>query len=192
MRNTLKLVVALSVMFVSLTSVANSRPSLIASEAKSLIFSLDNQLPNTKIELSDAQGNNIYNDAIANGTYAKKFNLNSLESGTFFLSVNNDLTETVYTINVTASSVAVVEVVEHNKPVFRTENGHVYINFMNKEMETVNVRVVDENDRVVFSEKIKDTLLVEKSFNFEKAHEGNYTVIIEDNSDTYYTGYVVK
>ena len=43
-----------------------------------------------------------------------------------------------------------------------------------------------------FSEKIKDTLLVEKSFNFEKAHEGNYTVIIEDNSDTYYTGYVVK
>ena len=150
MRNTLKLVVALSVMFVSLTSVANSRPSLIASEAKSLIFSLDNQLPNTKIELSDAQGNNIYNDAIANGTYAKKFNLNSLESGTFFLSVNNDLTETVYTINVTASSVAVVEVVEHNKPVFRTENGHVYINFMNKEMETVNVRVVDENDRIVF------------------------------------------
>lgn len=80
---------------------------------------------------------------------------------------------------------------EH-KPYFRKTKNRLFMNFFNKEMSDVQIRVVDSNNRVVFKETLKDMLVVEKAFNFSSAEKDSYKVIVKEGNETYFEYYVVK
>jgi len=81
---------------------------------------------------------------------------------------------------------------EAHEPFFRRADGKLYMNFFNQDMEKVEIKVVDSDNRVVFKETLKDQLVVEKAFNFTKAEKDSYKVIIKGSQDTYYESYVVR
>ncbi len=78
------------------------------------------------------------------------------------------------------------------EPFFRKAGDKLYLNFFNREMGDVQIRVIDSENRIVYSETLKSTLVVEKAFNFEKAEEDRYKVIVKDGDQTYAEYYVVK
>ncbi|NND16033.1 MAG: hypothetical protein HKN89_06890 [Eudoraea sp.] len=64
------------------------------------------------------------------------------------------------------------------RPYLREDGERVFLNLLNLEMEEVKVRVVDERGRILYTEVIKDEIVIEKSFNFENAYEGTYRIVI--------------
>ena len=80
---------------------------------------------------------------------------------------------------------------EH-KPYFRKTENKLFMNFFNQEMGDVQIKVIDSENRVVFNETLKNTLVVEKAFNFSSAVQDSYKVIVKDGNETYYEYYVVK
>ncbi len=61
-------------------------------------------------------------------------------------------------------------------PFMRKDGGKVYLNYLNLEGNTVVVKVIDDEGRVLYSEKFTESPTVEKAFNFERAHKGTYSV----------------
>lgn len=74
---------------------------------------------------------------------------------------------------------------ETTRPVFKKKGDMLYMNLLNLGLEKVNIKVIDSENRVVFSEVVKGELLIQKAFNFKKAFEDSYTVIVKDSEGTY-------
>ncbi|GMN08479.1 hypothetical protein MTsPCn5_38690 [Croceitalea sp. MTPC5] len=70
-------------------------------------------------------------------------------------------------------------------PVFKKKGQRLFVNLLNLDQEKVTIKVIDSEGRIVFKEVIEGDVVVEKAFNFEKAFEGNYTVVVVDNNETF-------
>ena len=82
--------------------------------------------------------------------------------------------------------------VRKEEPFFRKAGDKLYLNYFNREMGDVQIRVIDSENRIVYSETLKSPLVVEKAFNFEKAEKDSYKVVIKDGEETFAEVYVVK
>ncbi|WP_350287640.1 hypothetical protein [uncultured Croceitalea sp.] len=77
-------------------------------------------------------------------------------------------------------------------PVFKKKGQKLFINLLNLDQDKVTIKVYDSEGRVVFKEVIEGELVVEKAFNFEKAFEDDYTVVVVDNDKTFEEKVAVK
>ena len=161
-------------------------------ESKSLVFELDSKAQETAIRLFDAANQVLYSEDISNESYAKKFNLMNLENGFYYFTTEDSLKKIIYTIEVDGSNVTILKRKENTKPVFRKENGMVYLNLLNLDKKDVKIEVFDSSNRLVFSEKRVNEMIIEKAFNFSKAYADNYTVVVRDSQNTYYEDIVVN
>ncbi|MEJ1223935.1 hypothetical protein [Sediminicola sp. 1XM1-17] len=78
------------------------------------------------------------------------------------------------------------------KPTFRTKGKMVYMNHLNLDGKKVEVKVQDAFGNVIYETTFNETIIVEKAFNFKKANDGRYTVIIKDGVNTYIENVLVK
>ena len=118
--------------------------------------------------------------------------MNNLPQGGYFFKVEDDLKETIFAFFVEDSKIVIAEKNVNTKPVFRRKEGKVYLNLLNLDKKDVKIKVLDNNDRVLFEEIISNTSLVEKVFNFENAFDGNYTISVQDKTNSYYEVVVVN
>lgn len=70
-------------------------------------------------------------------------------------------------------------------PVFVKKGQKVMMNLLNVSQGKVLLKVYDDQKRLVFDEVIDGEVVVEKAFNFEKAYEGKYTIVVVDKFGTY-------
>jgi len=70
-------------------------------------------------------------------------------------------------------------------PVFKKKGSRLFINLLNLDQEKVTIKIIDSEGRVVFIETLKGDLIIEKAFNFGRAFEDNYTVVVVDNNKTF-------
>ncbi len=70
-------------------------------------------------------------------------------------------------------------------PVFIKKGQKVMMNLLNISQGKVLLKVYDSKNRLVFNQAIDGDVVVEKSFNFEKAFEDNYTIVVVDKFGTY-------
>lgn len=70
-------------------------------------------------------------------------------------------------------------------PTFKRKGSKLFLNLLNLTQGKVILKVIDSEDRVIYNEEINGEVVVEKAFNFIKASEGRYTVVVVDNYGTY-------
>ncbi|WP_437399622.1 hypothetical protein [Flagellimonas lutimaris] len=70
-------------------------------------------------------------------------------------------------------------------PVFVKKGQKIMMNLLNVSKGKVLLKVYDSEDRLVFDEAIDGDIVVEKSFNFEKAFKDEYTIVVVDKFGTY-------
>ena len=194
MKKIVRTAAMIALMFVTTTSIANEEKlSLVTkTDAKSLIYELDSTSGATKIELIDADNNVIYFENIENVSYTKKFDLKNLKDGLYYFTTEDAMKTIIYTINIAGADVKITKRKENSKPVFRKENGKVYLNLLNLSKKEVEIEVYDSSNRLLFSEKHVNEMIIEKAFNFTKAYEDSYTVLVRDSNNTYFEDIVVK
>ncbi|MBD0779027.1 hypothetical protein HPE56_14595 [Maribacter sp. ANRC-HE7] len=183
--------ITLSAAFLLITAfgMANEMDLRIISnnEDKSLVFRYENLTTDASLRFIDGQGNVIFSENLKDkSAYLKRFNLNSLSTGTYFLTVEDAIKETEYTIAIEDANISIENKSEKNKPVFRTIEDMVYVNYLNLEKAEVEIKVYDESDRVVFNEVINRDDIIERAFNFKQAYKGIYIIKVKKNDETYY------
>ncbi len=194
MKKVVRSIATVALMFVVATSAAKEPTlSLTPNEEKSLNFEMNTTSEETLVRIIDTNGTVVYSENITAAIeYSKKFNFQNLAQGSYSLRVENDLKETVFTFFIEDSAIKIVERKENSKPVFRKAGQRVFLNFLNLEKDDVKISVYDSNNRVVFNETIKETMLVEKAFNFENAFEDTYLVVVKNGTETFYEDVLVK
>ncbi|MEM9363118.1 MAG: hypothetical protein AAGA43_10805 [Bacteroidota bacterium] len=70
-------------------------------------------------------------------------------------------------------------------PVFVKKGEKLMVNLLNLTEGIVLLKVYDSENRLVYSESIEGELVIEKAFNFEKAFEDKYTLVVVDKLGTY-------
>ncbi|UJH68025.1 hypothetical protein [Allomuricauda sp. SCSIO 65647] len=77
-------------------------------------------------------------------------------------------------------------------PVFVKKGNKLFMNLLNLDQEKVTIKVYDSEGRIVFEETLEGEIVIEKAFNFERAYEDDYTVIVVDNNETFSEKVTVK
>lgn len=195
MKTSIKCIAIVALMFITSTSTAKEPILYVVADedSKSLIFELDTKSMETAISFKDNYGNIIYSENIFNKmVYSKKFDLKTLEIGSYFLKVEDALRKTIYTIRVEKEGLFIEDRKESTKPFFRKNGGMVYLNFLNPDKKKVAITVYDINNRILFEETIMDEMFVEKIFNFKSAFPDSYTIVVKDNNDVYSEHIIVE
>ena len=188
MKTIMKFTAIVAFMLTTVVSMAKEPKLSIVSEndIKSLVFELDSQSKETLVQFMDANDKILYSESLDNEVYLKKFNLKKLKDGFYYLLADDSIRSILYEILLEGDEVKIVERKENAKPVFRTLGDKIFLNLLNLEKKDVEIKVYDSQNRVVYKETLRDQMLVEKAFNFEKAYNDNYTLVIKDGSDIYY------
>lgn len=194
MKKAVKSIVIIALMFVAVRGLAKEpKLSLTPNTEKSLDFEMDITSEQTIVSIVDIDGVVIYTEKIEAGSiYTKKFDLKNLPEGSYFLEVEEAMTETVFAFVLDNSKIKISKLKENLKPIFRKKGERVFLNLLNLEKEVVKIKIIDSGDRVVFEETISDEMLIEKVFNFDSAFKDNYTVVIKNEKDTYYENVTVN
>ena len=194
MKTILKITTVVAFMLSTVVSMARDpKVNLVAfNEAKSLVLTMENTSSDFGIRFMDDEAHVIYAGKLTDGRFVRKFDLKNLKDGMYYVSTEDSIKSYVYTISLKGNEVKVVAKEEVNKPFFRKTSDKLYMNFLNLDKSKVGVKVYDEEYRVVFSDTYKDTMIVEKAFNFIDAYKGSYTVVITANNKTYSEDFVVN
>ena len=194
MKTIMKFTAIVAFMLTTVVSMAKEPKLSVVSEndIKSLVFELDSQSKETTVQFIDANDRVIYSESISDKVYIKKFNLKMLEDGVYYILAEDTMKYVVYKISLKGNVVKIVERKENAKPVFRTLEDRVFLNLLNLDKYKVEIKVFDSFNRIVFKQDIKDAMLVEKAFNFEKALADTYTIVVKSNSEVYYKNVVIE
>lgn len=194
MKTNLKFTAMIALMFTAAVGLAKEPKLSLMTEGptKSLIVELDSQYEKSIIKIIDEDQNIIFSEKISEKLYAKKFDLNELENGSYFIELDNALRTLVYPILVKNKEVRILKRSENTKPVFRLKGDKLFINLLNLDGEVVKIKVYDSYNRTLFNEVIENERVVTKVFNFEYADEDRYMVAIKDGANTYFEEVVIN
>lgn len=194
MKKVVRSIATVALMFVVATSMAKEpKLSVAQNTEKSLIFELEEPSGQTNVSIQDLEGVIIYSEEVTDAaTYLKKFDLRNLPDGSYVLRVEDTSKVTAFEFDINASEVSITERKENTKPVFKKDGQKVFLNLLNSNKEDVKITIYDSENRIVFKETVSDTFLVEKAFNFEKAYEDTYRVVVKNGEDTFYENISVK
>lgn len=189
MKNLLKSTAVAALMFISFTSMAYE-PSINLVNgiaAKSLVFEMVSTSKETVVSLNDSKANILFYDDVTDKNYAKSFNFKNLEAGTYFLKVNDETQSVVYTIDIEDTAVKIInKEVTKKSNVFDTEGKKVRLNLSNKDLNNVDIKIINQDKAKVFGETLTSQANIDKTFNFEKAIKGNYIISVKDGNKVYY------
>lgn len=194
MKNILKSTAVAALLFISLTSMAYQPGVRLVNgmEVKSLVFEMVSTSEESIVSIRDEKHNIIFYDNVTGTDYAKKFNLKNLETGTYFLEVENTSQFITYTLSIENNEVKIVNKEEKFTPVvFGKEGNIVHLNFENSDLGKVEIKIMNENNAKVFGESLASQKSIHKTFNFEKAVKGLYTISVKDGKKVYYQNVTV-
>lgn len=189
MKTLVKITSALMLFFiVSISNAATPLVSLMAGEdPKTLVLNFDSESSKSTLKLTNEAKETFLVESVSDGTFNRKLNLQNLQAGTYFFTAANDNESVVYTIEVDNTSARIIDRTENqNQILFREVGELVQVNLFNPESENVYVEIVNEDGTKLFEETIKNTVLIGKQFNFEKAIKGAYTVSVTDGKTYHY------
>lgn len=183
-----------ALMLATATGMGNESKLSVSSNAdgKSFVYELEASSGETIIKLMDAENHVIYSESILTGSFIKKFDLKNLSDGLYYFTSEDDLKTVSYTLQVNGEIISILKRRENTKPVFRTTDRIVYLNLLNLSKEDVKIEIYDSSDRLVFSEKRENEMIIEKALNFKQAFKDRYMVVVKDSENTYYESIFVN
>lgn len=187
MKRAIKFSVILALMFAT-NGTMGAEPKVSVDKAtKNIVIELDKPTSEYLVRFIDMDDHVIYSKRIdKNGIRDKKLDLTKLRIGNYALTVENNLRIVEFMITIEETGVSLVSKKIGYKPVFRKKKGSVYLNLLNSDLNPVSIEVHDAMGRLLSSERMDGILNVSKSFDFNKAFKGSYSIKVK-NGDTVYT-----
>jgi len=193
MKRILKTATVLALLLTATVSMAKDAEVRLSAvkESKNLVLTLDGASKDLTVRFTDVEEHILYFEKLKDGTHKKTFNLESLQNGTYYLATSDAHKSILYTVSVDGDKVKILSKEEVIKPHFRKTKGKIFVSFLNLDRSKVDIKVYDEEYRVVFSEIFTEKMIVEKAFNFEGAYAGNYKIVVSDVKKSFSENFIV-
>ena len=195
MKNYLKITAVIGLIFTTTTTMANE-PTIDlenGKDGKSILLKLDSQSADSNIRLTDSEGNILFNENSSGKDFSKKLNLDKLEDGNYSLKVESELNTLVYNVTIDEANLSVEKSREiKNKPSAFQKDKKVYLNYLNKGLEPVEISIRDKNDNTVYEETREGDLLVKGIYNLNRAPKGEYMLMVKYGNETFFENIVIK
>ena len=89
------------------------------------------------------------------------------------------------TAMVSSTSFGVESSVLSLDPVFKRKGDKMLISFLNADQVMVEIRVLDSQNNVVYKERVAGDLIVEKAFDFSRAFNDSYKIVVAYNQSAF-------
>jgi len=183
MKKVIKKGLVLVVMFATMVSNANEFTYLTKErDSKVTNFTINNLVEGSMLLIKDSNGLILYKELIEqSGDYSKGFDLTSLPDGEYYFEVDKDVDVRIIPFEVIANKVEFKKDEEYKifKPVVYVKGKNVYVTRMSLIKNPIEIKVYDEDDNMVFSEKIEEATSLGKIYDFSKVKKRNFTVVFK-------------
>ena len=193
------LIFALPILLATTLSASITNTLKIETDAneKSIYLSFQaNESNAVMIQLKDANEAILHQEFVSNKiAFAKKFNLENLPKGVYFLQISDDLKEIVQPINISVSDLAIDPLtrIENFKPVYKYSNNKLDINLLAINNEKINIEIFNAENQAIFAKSFKnDGKPFGERLDLSKLQAGVYSVKINAGNNTFYKSVEVK
>lgn len=169
------------------TYAANISLSVIEEKGKAVNFVLDNA-ESVSIVLKNEEGASIYSEVATAkaGKIDRKYDLNYLPSGRYYLQAETETKVVTYTINLDENTTVEQESVkEVFKPVVFTKDSKVMLQLLNINEAPISVSIYDINSNLLYQQDFNGEINFTKKFALKKIFSANYTMVISYNGMTF-------
>ncbi len=193
MKKVIRTIAMAAILFTSINVIASEPIITTSNDSKSLVLQLEAKSAATSVRLVDVEGNIIFNDNAENAkAYMKKFDLNALPQGFYILELDDSLRTLTYSVEVDKNNVNILSKEESLKPVYTKNENKLLLNFLNVGKKSIEIKVLDSKNNILFDEVVSDTVVLEKVFNFETAPKDTYSIVVKKQNEVYYETFDVK
>lgn len=194
MKNFMKNILVLAIVFATLSSNATEKTSLNNEENGKTTLILKDVVQGEKLIIKDGFGVVLYNETLLkSGKYTKTFDLTTLPDGNYIFELDKKTKIKVYPFSVTSNTVKFDK--ESLKIIFKPKveykDNTIYVRALNSDMTPSKVElqynVIDTTFETIYSENISNTSLIAKEFKLLKNEKEEYKVIVTLNGRTFTT-----
>jgi len=183
MKKLIKTSLVIVVMFTTMVSFANEFPLLTKERTKTINnVTFENVKQGSLLIIKDSNELILYKELIEKpGTYSKGFDLTALPDGNYYFELDKEVVITIRPFKVKDNSVEFKKDEEYKifKPVVYVKGKNVYVTRMSLIKNPIEIKVYDEDDNMVFSEKIEEATSLGKIYDFSKVKKRNFTIVFK-------------
>lgn len=189
-KTTLRKSILTAVMLTAMMSYATNGLDINPNnDLKKTTFSLNNVKEGNQLIIKDIYGIILYKEQIeTSGTYSKGFDLTSLPNGSYVFELQKDLEIKSFPFTVNDETVVFngEETIIY-KPLITQKGNYVYVSKLALNEEPLEIKIYYDSE-LIYSEKIKNTKTIEKTFKLiSKGRETNkYAIVLKTNDREYF------
>ncbi|QXP60754.1 hypothetical protein [Olleya sp. HaHaR_3_96] len=188
MKNFMKHILALAIVFATLSSNATDNAFLNNKEDGKTILMFGTVSQGDQLTVKDAFGIILYKEAIIkNGQYNKSFDLTALPDGNYIFELDKQNQIRVYPFTVDKNVVTFnkEKLTVVNKPKVTSKDNNIYITAHNPEQANYTIEIfydsVENTTEKIYSETFKNTTTVGKKFKLLEDKDEAYEVVVTAN-----------
>ncbi|APG66050.1 hypothetical protein LPB136_12025 [Tenacibaculum todarodis] len=194
MKNFMKNILVLAMVFATLSSNATEKTSLNNEENGKTTLILKDVVQGEKLIIKDNFGVVLYNEILLkSGEYTKTFDLTTLPDGNYIFELDKQAQIKVYPFTVASNTVKFDK--ENLKVIFKPKveykNNAIIVRALNADMSPSKVEllynVTDSTFETIYSENISNTSLIAKEFKILEKEKEEYKVKVTLNGRTFTT-----
>ena len=189
MKRLVKTILVIVVMFATMLSNANEFPLLTKERTKIIKnITFENVKQGSLLIIKDSNEMILYKEFIEkSGAYSKGFDLTALPNGNYYFELDKQVEIKVIPFTVKASIVEFKKDEEYKifKPIVYVRGHYVHVSRLSTVQNPIEIKVYNEEDNLVFSEKFEEDQSLKRLYNFSKVKEGNYNIILKSEGRTF-------
>jgi hypothetical protein len=139
------------------------------------------------LSVKDKNGFQLHSETVSSqGELIKFFDLSSLNNGVYTIELNKEFKIVIKSLLIKDNNVSFIKNSEKIifKPVIRNKENLVLISKVNFDKKPVQITLF-YNDKVIYSETLKDELMLKRVYRLDKELKGKYTVIVYCDNESY-------
>lgn len=166
----------------------------VAKKEKTVQLSGFNHDGVLSISIKDTQGYELFSEQYANAQIRKQYDMSQLPFGTYFIEIEGETKLFKYQISSRKNGFDLLldRSIVLFKPVIRKAGKDVFISMLSLENTFLKLRFYDENDRLIYNERLEGSFNLGKKLNLSQLKAGNYRLIMESERKTFMEHIIIE
>lgn len=146
------------------------------------------------VQITTAEGFSLQEEKSKAGRFAKIFNVEQLELGTYkiVITFNFKEIEQPFLIEQEGLELNVNERNEYYVPVLNVKDESLDVMMLNNRLTNIDLSIMDTNGQTIFQDNMQNVIKVERRYDLNQLRQGRYMVRVKTPHKTYYHDIVVK
>lgn len=160
----------------------------VKNEQRRMVTFAINTIDKLNLSIYDADEKLIHSEIVnSKKDFNRKYDLNALPEGTYFLQAESDSKISTYEISVVGAtaSLSADAISEIYKPTFYNKDGLVWVSLLNPDESAVTIKIYDNENNEVYDSGLLLGKNVTKIFDVSNFQNDAYTIVVTDNQEEF-------